>query len=809
MDKQIKTYRDKVGITPVDVLVGLGSSDRFTLATFLALFDDSTLISRLQKLFGKSVKTLLRLEYHMRDYFSQSVGGDGKPKSPEPFAKEHKLRRQSWVDSLYSDDLLRLLLWVRLRRALHLPARLSASTRGTRHLADDLAATLINALDPPGLIKSGRRWLFKEKWLQKDVPALTLEEIVVPVLDELLDEALRNPDAKGHASIGQDERRRRLREALSAFRQMGPDKYAEQLKRTGANRANDTAILVTALLGGGLGALGATVSAMGFGAYILAAKASAFIPMVSGPGLVSFVSVLTNPIAILAIVGGGGWVLARSAREKAELAIASRVIALLSLKGLQADTKRLDALLPCFASSNGLKPDMGIESDTIDHYREEWMLLGPAWERDRHSPSDSTLTGMHRTLADTVPGVSRAQPADPSRRVEAENAAALGALTLGDALYTYAAINPTVIDAADFARAINVDGRLVFSKLADQILDGSVASVTGGVANLKGYVAELVVAEQLLNAGHTVSFPEASNQAGWDLLVDGEPFQVKFHATLQGIQRHFERYDYPVIANTELHGSIPEELEDKVFFVDGVSNELVDHVTRESLEAGADLLAPAPIQLAGAVTLARGLIAYRKDQMTGRQVVEQVLLDGMVRVGLFGAGGVVGAGVGMMVFGPAGAWVFGAGAPVLAQMQTSRVTSWITRHAKGRAYPDWENLVHARLDRLRQILLDALAKKRSQLRDKMDPTSANEATIYLNWRLADDERFILENVARLKVLTRNACHLPEQRFAELLRCITVCGVHPFIHQRALREAEACLRARPGLSELLDWLRGKP
>jgi hypothetical protein len=70
--------------------------------------------------------------------------------------------------------------------------------------------------------------------------------------------------------------------------------------------------------------------------------------------------------------------------------------------------------------------------------------------------------------------------------------------------------------------------------------------------------------------------------------------------------------------------------------------------------------------LPGRSVRAGGLLAYRRGQLTGKQALEQILLDDMVRMGLAGSGGVVGASVGLMMFGLAGAWVFGAGVALIA-----------------------------------------------------------------------------------------------------------------------------------------------
>lgn len=768
-------------IAPLDILAGLATAERGMLATFLTLFDDGKLSNRLKDLMTRYVDSTKGYTDKITKKQSKtdiSVATD--------LAKDIENQREYWFNSKHSDEMLRLILWVRLREALHLPARLSATRRGSRDLADDVAAALINALDPPNMLKSSKRWLYKQGWLDQDTPAITLADVVVPVLDELLAKSL-----DGENAPTEQERRAQLTQALAGFRQYGAENYAELLNKTGANHSHDNAILVTAMLGGGLGALGTTVSMAGFSAYIAAAKASAFIPMVSGPGLVSFVSVLTNPITLLGVVGGSSWWLAKSAQEKANLAIASRVIALLSLRGLQAGNDRIQGITKSFEMALQLDTSMGIKANVIDSYKQEWALLGPLWQIKTSVPDTHVLAQMNTPIDQLN-----------TESAEAHNATALGAMTLGDILYSYAAVNPTVIDAADFSRIIDIHGRVDFGQLAQGILDGSANSIIGATAQLKGYTAEMAVADQLIKAGHTVSFPGSANEPGWDLRVDGEQFQVKFHESLNGLQQHFERYDYPVFANTEMAESIPAEWADKVFFIDGLSNELITQVTEDSLLAGADMLETAPLHFAVTLSLVNGLLGYYRGKLTAKQTVEQVLLDGTVRVGLFGAGGMVGAGVGFMVFGPAGAWVFGAGAPILAQTQTSKVTGLLKKYAKSTAYHQWADEMHALLDTLQNTLLQALKNKRQQMATKLYSKPENDLEKYLNWRLGDDDTFIQETELRLDAIRRSEDIPPEQRLIEMLKAMASCGVHPYIYQEPLQNVMAYLEERPGMGDLI-------
>ncbi|MFC2993191.1 hypothetical protein [Halomonas tibetensis] len=797
-DYQTSTH--DISLSPTDTLAGLGGANRELLATCLALFDDGQWHRRLEKINEQATAKVEQLVDRFSDWLD-SRREEPLPRLPAPQvdegAQELSDRQRYWRESSYSDDQLRLLLWIRLRSALGLPARLTTTVRGCGFLADDMAARLIHVLDPPGLVNSGRRRLHQRGWLRKGQHATSLDEVVLPVLDELLEQAFKDEDEPP----SKEERHEILNQAIATLNELDAENHSRLLDETQANRLNDAAIRNVLLLVGSLSTMGISVSLAGFSAYIAAAQASAFIPFVSGPGLVSFVSVMSNPITILGVAGGGGWWFIHSAREKVNVAIAARVVAMLTLQGKLYGSSGLEGTRRCFSEVPRLPRGEGIGATELRDYQTEWQWLSILPARSGAVPPAKVLNAMAQPMAQRSNEASSADSrlsGESLQSGEKQAAAAMATLTVGDVLYSVAAVDPTVIAAADFSRVEDIGAGLSFAELAEQIRAGSDSTVLGGISQLKGYVAEKAVAAQLAAAGHTVSFPEVSNEPGWDLLVDGQEFQVKFHATLSGLREHFERYDYPVIANTELVDQIPEEWADRVFFVDGLSNELVEQVTHESLGAGAEILNPSVISIAGAVSAARGLLAYRRGQLTGKQALEQVLLDGMVRMGLAGSGGVVGASVGLMMFGPAGAWVFGAGAPVLSQMLTTRVTEQLRDKVKGDAHKDWEAQAHLELTALQAKVLQALTRKQDQLDKKLAKILDNLAGDYLRWRLQDDYDFSQECHQRLLRLDSDARPHPEQRLADTLRVMSVCSVHPAIYQPELRAVTAKLNERPGL-----------
>jgi len=109
------------------------------------------------------------------------------------------------------------------------------------------------------------------------------------------------------------------------------------------------------------------------------------------------------------------------------------------------------------------------------------------------------------------------------------------------------AIDPHVISGAKFAFK-NVDFDNVSEAAAwFRGLDGIRAN------RLAGYTAEQMVAANLAAQGHAVEFPDLANQPGYDLLVDGQPLQVKLTMDADYINDHLDRYpDVSVIANAEM-----------------------------------------------------------------------------------------------------------------------------------------------------------------------------------------------------------------------------------------------------------------
>ena len=87
-------------------------------------------------------------------------------------------------------------------------------------------------------------------------------------------------------------------------------------------KAGDATALTVLTTGSSLVGLGVAVELAGFGAYIVAAKASAILPFIGGKAAVSGLAVLANPLFIVPMVIGGGALANRKFQRSARVKLA-------------------------------------------------------------------------------------------------------------------------------------------------------------------------------------------------------------------------------------------------------------------------------------------------------------------------------------------------------------------------------------------------------------------------------------------------------------------------------------------------------
>jgi hypothetical protein len=268
---------------------------------------------------------------------------------------------------------------------------------------------------------------------------------------------------------------------------------------------------------------------------------------------------------------------------------------------------------------------------------------------------------------------------DERKREEYVDNTLLGGLVFGDFLYDWASIDPEVIKAADFLYKVDIDGPISFGVFAKEKFS---EDSLGRFLQLRGYVAEQKLAALLRAQGYEVSFPESATQAGYDMTVDGQLFQVKCADNIDVVLEHFRNYpDIPVIANSELMDEfeeIPEEFGFKVFFTDGFSLEKVETVTRESLEAGDELFDSEIPIFVTAISTARNVGHFYKGEKSAINAAAAILAETGSRMGGLAIGGLAGKAAGLVLFGPAGGYVFSGIVGVYGAMQGRKILDVIS-----------------------------------------------------------------------------------------------------------------------------------
>jgi hypothetical protein len=236
---------------------------------------------------------------------------------------------------------------------------------------------------------------------------------------------------------------------------------------------------------------------------------------------------------------------------------------------------------------------------------------------------------------------------------EWEAAVTGGTVSLG-AVWTLSRIDGTVLDALSFSSSGQPDSFWTLREVAGDTIDRA-----GAVTRLQGYVAEQQVALDLAREGHQVEFPAGPGQAGWDLLVDGQPVQVKCTLDADAVMEHFDRYpNIPVVVNAELADQLGEH---PLVFVDyDMSHADVVHSTGDSLDAitdfaDADDLLPIPLTAIAFASL-RNYRELRTGRTDGWGFARRTGIDAALRTAGGGAGSTIGGLVGSLL-GPVGAIV--------------------------------------------------------------------------------------------------------------------------------------------------------
>ncbi|HHW08876.1 MAG TPA: hypothetical protein GXX29_02740 [Firmicutes bacterium] len=171
------------------------------------------------------------------------------------------------------------------------------------------------------------------------------------------------------------------------------------------------------------------------------------------------------------------------------------------------------------------------------------------------------------------------------RGLEYIPAAADAALASFPLFLAYQQIHPEVVAALDFSLKENIENFSDLKQIVESTEAMSPEAYAGWFSRLEGYVGEEIAANALEASGFEVLAAETANNPGWDLLVDGQEYNVKVGKGIGHIMEHFDKYpDIDVITSPDLAAELPAELQDKVIPLTELDHEHLTSKITETLE---------------------------------------------------------------------------------------------------------------------------------------------------------------------------------------------------------------------------------
>lgn len=374
-----------------------------------------------------------------------------------------------------------------------------------------------------------------------------------------------------------------------------------------------------------------------------------------------------------------------------------------------------------------------------------------------------------------------------------------GGLTIGDLIYDISRIDPKVLEATDFARTADLSNVFEYSYFADRVSDRSAAAYRGSVSNQQGYVAERHAAQQQQSMGKEVEIPDDSNQEGYDLLINGQKFQVKCHQDAAGVREHLEEHpDIPVLVNQELAEEIGGHPD--VYPVPGLEYNKVVESTESTLEAGDEMLDFEVPMIAVAVASGRNLKAI----IEGRTDMSSALANVVFEVGGRTGGGIAGAkalAAAGLVLGPAGGVIGGLVGAVLGAREGKRIARLTRQYVLcASERKRLKEALHAYLQSLQseaQKSLDVLERKRKSFEQSLDGKGQIRDALWKNfgWRIEQEQVYRQNKLQAIEESIRNPEKLDSDgddmlvAAGEASRLMTQSGAHPWPLEDELEAVE--------------------
>lgn len=415
------------------------------------------------------------------------------------------------------------------------------------------------------------------------------------------------------------------------------------------------------------------------------------------------------------------------------------------------------------------------------------VLKAPVVERSKNDALESLVFG------------SSSGETDGGNRSDVQWEGVAGGLTIGDLVYDISRIDPQVLEATDFARTADLSNVFEYAYFADRVSGRSADAYRGSVSNQQGYVAERHVAQQQQSMGKEVEVPDDPNQEDYDLLINGQKFQVKCRQDATGVREHLEEHpDIPVLVNQELAeemGGHPD-----VYPIPGLKYDEVVESTESTLDAGAEMLDFEVPGVAAAVASGRNL----KAMVEGKTDMGSALVNVAFEVGGRTGGGIAGAkalAAAGLVLGPAGGVVGGLVGAVLGAREGNRIARLMRQHVLcASERKKLKAALHRYLRSLKsetQKSLDVLERKRKSFKQSLDGRGRVRDALWesFSWRIEQEQAYRQNKLQVIRDSAENPENLdPDEgdmltATGEASRLMTQAGAHPWALRGELEAVE--------------------
>lgn len=362
-------------------------------------------------------------------------------------------------------------------------------------------------------------------------------------------------------------------------------------------------------------------------------------------------------------------------------------------------------------------------------------------------------------------------------------------ISVGEFLHDYIMINPIVVEGLDFARSENLSHLFSLSHFANKI---DLQDPVGDMAQLQGYVAEQFMAVELQAMGYDVEFPEESNNPGWDLILDGQPFQVKSMMDPGGIKNHLDTYpDIPVYVNAELADEFADHPQ---VYISNISKAEIDRATYTTLDHASDLMNFEIPLIAFSVSSISNIKRVLKGETLFSQAALNVFSDTSARVITGAAGKYVGTISLYMIFGPAGGITGSVLGVYIGASQGGKLSNTFRQF---KAKREGEEMVKSFKVLLRKIIkkidkkISIKEKKIEQTREKLLRTHANKILMNeMEKQYRSKKNYLINRKNQLININSSEANKPSQILDCLQRTMSIIaktGVHPYHFQEELSE----------------------